>query len=166
MTLIVKNATHGYVHSSTGITGFTSLFENQGSLYVLGSDFAEKSGKGIYMLQFNDNLAAVDTIGLLTTVAGKNNESTFDAVEADGNVVFAAWVTEKNDISFVADNKKKVYTTTNSRILASITLKKETPTAVENVDVKATKAQKVIRDGQVLIIRDGQIFNALGAQVQ
>lgn len=39
------------------------------------------------------------------------------------------------------------------------------PTAIENAEA-AVKAEKVIRDGQVLILRDGKIFNALGAEVK
>ena len=38
-------------------------------------------------------------------------------------------------------------------------------TALENAEA-AVKAEKVIRDGQVLILRDGKIFNALGAEVK
>jgi hypothetical protein len=39
------------------------------------------------------------------------------------------------------------------------------PTALENAEA-AVKAEKVIRDGQVLILRDGKTFNALGAEVK
>lgn len=39
------------------------------------------------------------------------------------------------------------------------------PTALENTAV-AGKAQKVIRNGQVLILRDGRTYNALGAEVK
>jgi len=39
------------------------------------------------------------------------------------------------------------------------------PTALDNAEA-AVKAEKVIRDGQVLILRDGKIFNALGAEVK
>ena len=38
-------------------------------------------------------------------------------------------------------------------------------TAVENV-AAAVKAQKVVRDGQVLIIRDGKALNMLGVEVR
>ncbi len=38
-------------------------------------------------------------------------------------------------------------------------------TAIDNAEA-AVKAEKVIRDGQVLILRDGKIFNALGAEVK
>lgn len=39
------------------------------------------------------------------------------------------------------------------------------PTALENTAV-AGKAQKVVRDGQVLIIREGKTYNALGVEVK
>ena len=38
-------------------------------------------------------------------------------------------------------------------------------TAVENVESQ-TKAVKVVRNGQILILRDGKTFNALGAEVK
>jgi len=37
------------------------------------------------------------------------------------------------------------------------------PTAIENTNA-AVKAVKVIRNGQVLIIRDGKTYNVLGAE--
>ena len=37
--------------------------------------------------------------------------------------------------------------------------------AVENVSV-SNKAQKIVRNGQVLIVRDGQFFNLLGQEVE
>ena len=39
------------------------------------------------------------------------------------------------------------------------------PTAIDNAEA-AVKAEKVIRDGQVLILRDGKFYNALGAEVK
>ncbi|MBQ9340671.1 MAG: hypothetical protein IJS13_10135 [Paludibacteraceae bacterium] len=39
------------------------------------------------------------------------------------------------------------------------------PTALENAEA-AVKVEKVIRDGQVLILRDGKIFNALGSEIR
>ena len=44
------------------------------------------------------------------------------------------------------------------------TIAKE-PTAVENTNV-APQVQKIIRDGQVLIIRDGKTFNMMGQEVK
>lgn len=43
--------------------------------------------------------------------------------------------------------------------------KAETPTAIDNTE-DAVKATKVLRDGQVLILRDGKFFNALGVEVK
>lgn len=50
--------------------------------------------------------------------------------------------------------------------LNSVTLKpKDAPSSIDNTPVEA-KAMKVIRDGQVLILRDGKAFNALGAEMK
>ena len=40
------------------------------------------------------------------------------------------------------------------------------PTAVDNTATRQPQVQKVIRDGEVLIIRDGKQYNALGAEVK
>lgn len=39
-------------------------------------------------------------------------------------------------------------------------------TGIESVQNSGFRAQKVVRDGQLVIIRDGKTFNALGAEVQ
>ncbi|MBR4263548.1 MAG: hypothetical protein IKQ48_03115 [Paludibacteraceae bacterium] len=49
--------------------------------------------------------------------------------------------------------------------LCSITLEASVPSTVNNVKT-TTKAQKVIRDGQVYIVRDGKTFNALGTEMK
>ena len=40
------------------------------------------------------------------------------------------------------------------------------PQGVENTTVEATKIQKIFRDGQLIIIRDGQKYNAIGQTIQ
>lgn len=39
------------------------------------------------------------------------------------------------------------------------------PTAVENSKVDSSNAQKLLRDGQLLIIRDGKTYNAMGQEI-
>lgn len=41
----------------------------------------------------------------------------------------------------------------------------DSDTAIENVET-GTRAQKVIRDGQVLILRDGKTFNTFGTEIR
>jgi hypothetical protein len=36
---------------------------------------------------------------------------------------------------------------------------------VENTAAEAQKVQKIFRDGQVVIVRDGKAYNMLGAQL-
>jgi hypothetical protein len=51
-------------------------------------------------------------------------------------------------------------------ILSSITLEaQEVPSSINNTVVEG-KAVKVIRDGQVMILRDGKAFNALGVEMK
>lgn len=161
-----RKAVKAHEHSSVAanIGQMTDLFELDGALYGFGYEMQVKDGNGIYLIKFDADLTAEETIGLFKT---SGTETTWNAVNADGNVVLAANTAANKDLVFVADadEAKSVKTSTMSRILASITLAKKQPTAIES-NQTAVKAQKVLRDGQVLIIRNGQIFNALGAQVQ
>ena len=40
------------------------------------------------------------------------------------------------------------------------------PTSVENTEVNSSNVQKIFRDGQVLIIRDGKTYNAIGQEME
>ena len=74
----------------------------------------------------------------------------------------------------VIDRYVEIITTTDATVvikqimineeIADVVLP-ESATAIENTEA-AVKATKVIRDGQVLILRDGKVFNALGAEVK
>ena len=157
-----RKATKAYLHESTNIGGITDLLTLENELFAYGSDWANKTGEGIYLIQLNANLAAVDTIGLFITTG---SESTWNAVEADGNIVLAANAAKNLDLKFTADDTKSVKTTTLSRILASVTLKKPVPTAIEDAELNTVKTQKVIRNGQLLIIRDGKTYSITGQRL-
>ncbi len=53
----------------------------------------------------------------------------------------------------------------NELYYANMPAAPETPSAVENTTV-AVKAQKIIRNGQVLMVRDGKTFNMMGVEVK
>jgi len=159
-----NKATSVYHHNTEQkISTFTDLFRFKDNLYVYGYTMQEMTGNGIIMVQLSDNLAPVDTLGLFIT---SGTETTWDAVEADGNIVLAANVAKGSYLTFTADNTKSVTATTLSRILASITLNDPVSTAIETIAPVDTKVQKIIRNGQVLIIHDGKVYNALGAIVE
>jgi hypothetical protein len=40
------------------------------------------------------------------------------------------------------------------------------PTAIDQVATPSNGSEKILRNGQLLILRDGKIFNAQGAQVR
>jgi hypothetical protein len=48
----------------------------------------------------------------------------------------------------------------------TISVKAGTPTAVENVQTNQVQATKILRDGMLLIERDGKIYNVLGAKLR
>ncbi len=151
-----------YMHGE-GISQFSDLFRYQNNLYAYGYDMSKKDGNGIYLVRLSDELQPLDTVGLFVTTG---TEGTWNAVEADGNIVLAANTAKGKTLQFTADNTKNVTTSTMSRILASITLTEPKPTDLETIAPADTKAVKVIRNGQVLILRDGKLFNTLGARVE
>ena len=65
-------------------------------------------------------------------------------------------------VGFIA-NPMEAYSGTFKLRNVKLTVSGET--AVENVESQ-TKAVKVVRNGQILILRDGKTFNALGAEVK
>ena len=48
----------------------------------------------------------------------------------------------------------------------TISVKYGTPTAVENVQTDKAQGTKILRDGQLLIEKDGKLYNAFGAEVK
>ena len=54
----------------------------------------------------------------------------------------------------------------NGRSVRLVQAAPENATGIERVENAGFRAQKVVRDGQLVIIRDGKTFNALGAEVQ
>ena len=159
-----KLMTKAYMYGNgANISTITDMFAYKNELYAYGYDWQKKDGNGICMIQLDANLAAMDTTGLFLT---SGSEATWNAVEADGNIVFAANVAKGKELKFAADNTKSVQTSTLSRILASVKLSDPVSTAIETVAPAAVKAQKIIRNGQVLIIRDGKTYNTLGARVE
>ena len=41
----------------------------------------------------------------------------------------------------------------------------EDPTAVENIKISSSSAHKIVRDDQLLIIRDGKTYNIMGVEI-
>ena len=41
----------------------------------------------------------------------------------------------------------------------------DTPTAVENINSTTTQVQKILRNGQLIILRDGKTYNAMGQEL-
>ena len=72
-------------------------------------------------------------------------------------VIAKTIATPKNQFTFTFGGKQVCF-------LAIVTYTDQAPTAVENTSVE-TKAVKVVRNGQIVIIRDDKEYNVLGAQL-
>ena len=83
----------------------------------------------------------------VTKTAKKNETITLTLNESNPNFIFIEDNQTAGDGGFV-----KMYVESDA-------------TAIDNTDA-AVKATKVLRDGQVLILRDGKFFNALGVEVK
>ncbi len=109
-------------------------------------------------------------------IAGKANKAGWAPSVSAGEITVGASydaVTTKKDLEdplFVVENinAKSITITCNKQLRAykiQVTLSGDAPTAVDNATV-GVKAQKVVRDGQIYIVKDGVMFNANGAVVK
>lgn len=90
--------------------------------------------------------------------------------------VFKAENSDFYPLSYIAKGGGLVVTMTSDGLEVKATENKEftvavhdngdTPTAVENVQTNHVQATKILRDGQLLIIRDGKTYNVQGALVK
>ena len=51
-------------------------------------------------------------------------------------------------------------------ITVTATFEKKLPSGLSNLEGAAPEVQKILRDGQVLILRDGKTFTTLGTEVK
>lgn len=131
----------GEVEIEDGITYFYAKTEAYGMLLALNG-----TGAGTYGLE--DILAMNSAQG--SYFADMNTKYVIDI--AGGTITLAA------DNSFTA----QFISFDACQYNITFTPKK---TAIENTSVDAVKAQKVIRDGQLVIIKNGVEYNALGTQL-
>jgi len=102
-------------------------------------------------LTIEDATGSVYVYGVLTPAGESKKFSTLDVAVNDVLTIKATY-TEYNGNPQV---KNAIF----------VSREKATPSAIDNATV-ATKAQKMIIDGQLFIIRDGVMFNANGAAVK
>ncbi|MBP5659304.1 MAG: starch-binding protein [Paludibacteraceae bacterium] len=81
------------------------------------------------------------------------------AIQGAGMLLYvSAFVAKETEVSVVCDNKEIVFTVYNAKGT-------DTPTAIES-NVVAVKAVKMIENGQLVIIRGGEKFNAQGQLIR
>ena len=125
----------------------------------------------------NDNIILAGTVGNsgkpFGVKIGSQTIQTTDITPADPEVATAGgsakvqgFLSLSDDAATIAIGRAGGTTTKLTTCVVRREVEcKEDPTAIDNTAVE-TKAVKVVRDGQVLIIRDGKMFNALGAEVK
>lgn len=144
-----------YVGTTTGIDfgkkyDGANILANYNEHHLLVAPYANEEGylAGVKVVDIVDGFAAATELTTNTDLATALNATTAAAtalVDAEGKLTIHLW----------AD--AQVYTFTE---------KEQGPTtAVDNTTV-APQVQKIVRDGQVLIIRDGKTFNMMGQEVR
>ena len=85
--------------------------------------------------------------------------------EADGKFVMLVKGSEVMDKLAVYDGVEYTLRKANARGGFGWKAGEEPHEAIENTAAETVKVQKIMRDGQVIIVRDGKEFNVLGAQL-
>lgn len=108
--------------------------------------------------------------------AGKTTQTLFMADELDTFGEFEAFACDPGKDNVVEEGEfvavtgliqKYVKSGSDPQIeIPNGTIKKVTPSAINNVNAEAVKAMKVVEDGQLYIIRNGVKYNAAGAVVK
>lgn len=123
---------------------------------LIDSIYANKSGarKGVYVPVLDKNEKAIEIY------YNNGDVAVPEAWVAGGTIsgtIRGKWA--------VYNDQWEVVPTTEGWTWAELTYKAPTGTAIENTAAE-TKAQKVVRDGQLYIIRNGVMFNANGTAVK
>jgi hypothetical protein len=108
------------------------------------------------LYKFNDIALGFDSLEPLWYFPAKGLGSAFNGVRT------AVPTVEVNG------NKATIYlyAQNNGYAVYELEVKASTPTLVENTEVNSSNVQKIFRDGQVLIIRDGKTYNAIGQEME
>lgn len=150
--------------TASGITQGYTLLTRDGKIYMCAYKWDGEDRIALY--GFDNTLAPTDTIAL---VQSSDMETVWGAVlvEKEDDVTLAYALRTRRTITFVADPTQTYAAQNNAyrAVIALQTLPKGPSTAVSETETAAPKAVKVIRDGQVLILRGDKVFNALGQQL-
>ena len=160
--LAAGKAVSGYAHESTGIGGASALFERQDTIYVYEYDWGATSGNRVRLAAFDKQLKRQKEIGLLNT---KAMEVSKDAVLAGGDVIFNINTGKGATLSFVADPEATLTTPVISGFVGSVHLfDSAEPSGVEDVHTDMG-VSKSIHNGQVVIIRNRQMYSITGQKL-
>ena len=147
-------------------TSFVNVVFDNGKAYASADDYGNlmdfTAENDTYKIGVNLNWTGVGTY-TQEDMNGLNNydEETSYLVNVANRQfinIIAATMTVADDYSFTAQ-----FISTDA-VQYNITFK-ATETALDNTTLDATPAQKLIRDGQLVIIKGGVEYNALGVQL-
>lgn len=100
------------------------------------------------------------TVGMADDAAGSVAFKAYRVVPVDGTTIAAVG----DYIEVIGDITKYSSTYETAQGGSIEVIKKKTPTSTENAE-ETISIQKVLRDGQVLLIRDGKAYNVMGQRV-
>ena len=149
---------------NTQVTAGATINDDLGKKYNGASYLANYNEHHLMVAPYvaEDKLTGVKVLGITdgfaTATIVETNTALETAVEATAAAA-TAYVDEDGDLTIYLWADAKVYTFSE---------KEQTDgpaTAIDNTTV-APQVQKIIRDGQVLIIRDGKTYNMMGQEVK
>jgi len=126
-----------------GISAFT--INSKEYIAVVVKNEEEKKVLAIY--DVTDPAAATQVVAATDELTGSSTHKAIEAVVKDGIATIYVWCPNGIALAY------------------QFTPAAEVPSAVEN-NVVAVKAQKIIRNGQVLMVRDGKTYNMMGVEVK
>lgn len=127
-----------------GISAFT-IYSKEYIAVVVKKD--EKKVLTIY--DVTDPAAATEVVAATDELTGNSTHKGIEAVVEDGVATIYVWCPNANALAYKFTPAEE----------------DDTTTAVENTTA-TVKVQKLMRDGQVLMVRDGKTFNMMGQEIR
>lgn len=160
------------------VQGDIAILEEGPAIEVINVAKALEVGNALGDNEFTKKYYTVQgyAVTAYAPAAGKTTQTLFMADELDTYGEFEAFacdpgkdnVVEKDEFVAVTGLiQKYVKAGSDPQIeIPNGSIKKVTPSAINNVNAEAVKAMKVVENGQLFIIRNGVKFNAAGAVVK
>ncbi len=159
--LLAHKAVEGYIRTSTGIGAATNLLVVNDTLYAYLYDWGSAKDEPRILLQGLDKkLQPTREIGLIKSTG---MPTCTDAAFNGEDVIFSLNAAKDAAMTFIADESITLKETSINGVVASIKIaEKSNPTSLNEIPTIGDTTHKIVRNGQVVIIKNGVCYNLLG----